>query len=77
MSEAIKIGNSEVLTDGDGAVDEIVIRDSKGQCLFHLEFMHDNTVWAAVYAADTPGERCVVGLQARGKIKATHRMERI
>ncbi len=46
-----RVDKSEVRFNDDGTVDEIVIIDSKGNCLFHLEQMNDTCFWMAVYGS--------------------------
>jgi len=69
MMNDIKIGNSEVRLDPDGEVDEIVIRDRDGVCLFHLEYMADNLVWSALYSTSNADDSVHVNFSSRGKIK--------
>lgn len=34
----------------DGRLDEIVLRDKAGQCLFHLEQMNEHVFWLRCYS---------------------------
>lgn len=52
----LRLGNSEVRLHADGTVDEIVVRDANGTCLFHLEQMNDSTFWMAVYPDKGDGD---------------------
>src|SRR5688500_103042 len=54
MAEDLWIENSEVRFHGDGTVDEIVVRDSAGNCLLHMEQMDDTCFWIGLYP--TSGE---------------------
>jgi hypothetical protein len=68
MAQTVHIGKSEIRLDDSGEVDEVVICDSQGECLLHLEYMADNLVWSAVYKDD---EAVFVNFSSRGKIKGT------
>lgn len=49
MRKTLWLEKSEVRLHEDGTVDEIVIRDADGRCLFHLEQMSDVNYWMALY----------------------------
>jgi hypothetical protein len=51
MSQIIKKGNIEVRLK-DGKLDEIVVVNKEGDCVFHLEQMTDNHWWLAAYDQD-------------------------
>jgi hypothetical protein len=51
MNETYKVGNSEVSLE-NGLVDEIIIKDNDGKCIFHLEQMDDDIYWSAIYSND-------------------------
>lgn len=47
--KTIRIGPHEIRLHNDGSVDEIVIRNAEGECVFHLEQMDDQCFWMAAY----------------------------
>ncbi len=61
--DTIKLENSEVrLNSDDGTVDEIVVCDAHGNCLFHMEQMNDQCFWMALYATDKATEPVYVNI---------------
>ena len=42
-------GNIEIRTHDDGSLDEIVMYDQSGKCVYHLEQMSDCGWWMACY----------------------------
>lgn len=49
MKEDERKGNIEVRFNDDDSVDEIVIFNLMGRCIFHLEQMDDNFYWMRAY----------------------------
>jgi hypothetical protein len=47
-----KVGNLELGLNADGSVDEILIYDKDGKCLFHLEQMDEHYYWLRAYGTE-------------------------
>jgi len=54
-------GNVEIRKNKDGTVDELLIYDKDGQCIFHMEQMDTHWHWARVYGTE---EDCVLQISA-------------
>tara|TARA_Y100000310_G_scaffold337911_1_gene426186 strand:- start:1766 stop:2011 length:246 start_codon:yes stop_codon:yes gene_type:complete len=65
-----KFGNHEIRFNKDGTVDEIVIRDEHGTCLFHLEQLDDNCYWCGTYDPLKPMDCIHVKLSSSSPIRA-------
>ena len=51
-------GPITVRLDDEGGLDEIVLRDAAGDCLFHLERMADDCFWLRCYPTPAlPGDK--------------------
>lgn len=63
-------GPIEVRLDESGQVDEVLICDEHGVCLFHLERMTDNQVWVGLYPPHLRGQnkRVAFYIQADGAV---------
>ena len=44
MERTERFGNIE-LRYKNAELDEIIVRDESGKCIFHMEWMHDNNFW--------------------------------
>ena len=53
-------GPSEIRFDEDGEVDEIIIRDELGYPIFHLERLHDKSVWMGLYSPENEKDNQVI-----------------
>ena len=71
-------GPITVRLDDEGRLDEIVLRDSAGDCLFHLERMDDHCFWLRCYPTPAlPGDKEFdARLMSRGKITTVSEWER-
>jgi len=65
-----QFGNHEIRFNTDGTVDEIVIKDENGHCLFHLEQMDENCYWSGTYDPLKPMDRIDVRFFSSSPIKA-------
>lgn len=69
-------GNVELRTNDDGTLDEVVIYDANGACLFHLEQMSDDCFW--MRTSNSGPWDLVVNLFARKrKIQANVEWEKV
>lgn len=49
MNKIIRHGNIEVRLNDDGTLDEVVMYDQNGKCVYHLEQMSDCLFWMRFY----------------------------
>lgn len=65
-----RIGNTEIGYNDDGTVDEILVCDSKGKCLVHIEQMDKGHFWMGIEGKDDD-ETVHANFLSRGKITLT------
>ena len=70
-------GQIEVRTNDDGSLDEIVMYDAAGTCIFHLEQMNDQCYWLRFYGDPSKWELvCNVFVRGNRDIEAKYEWER-
>lgn len=70
MSKTLWLEQSEIRLHDDGTVDEIVIRDPSGNCLFHLEQMSAFFYWMAIYPVSRKLEEAHINIgSSRGHVQ--------
>lgn len=65
--------HAELRFNEDGTVDDLLIRDSTGRYLFHMEQMDDGLYWMRAYTGGD--EDFVVWLNSKSRIVATHDLD--
>jgi hypothetical protein len=55
VRNSVRRGNVEHRFNEDGTLDEVVLYDTDGRCIFHLEQMSTGCWWMGVGRTDDPG----------------------